>query len=165
MDEFIASRRKEKRIYDEISEVLCTSFVTAIEREDIEALSLALYKVPKTIEKTAERISLRPAFLEGFDLTEQTRMLGRAADTLQAMLKELRRGVHLERIKAHNDQLQKIESEADELILELLRSLYSGQHDAVKVVFLKDLFELVEKVFDRCRDAGNVINHIVLKNS
>ena len=37
--------------------------------------------------------------------------------------------------------------------------------DPVKVIFLKDLFELLEKVTDRCRDAGNVINHIVLKNS
>ena len=30
---------------------------------------------------------------------------------------------------------------------------------------LKDLYELLEKVIDRCRDAGNVIFHIVLKNS
>ncbi|PYM09779.1 MAG: pit accessory protein, partial [Verrucomicrobia bacterium] len=34
-----------------------------------------------------------------------------------------------------------------------------------KVIALKDLYELLEKVIDRCRDAGNVINHIVLKNS
>ena len=27
------------------------------------------------------------------------------------------------------------------------------------------LYDLLEKVIDRCRDAGNVINHIVLKNS
>jgi uncharacterized protein Yka (UPF0111/DUF47 family) len=30
---------------------------------------------------------------------------------------------------------------------------------------LKDLYELLEKVFDRCRDAGNVISHVVLKHS
>jgi uncharacterized protein Yka (UPF0111/DUF47 family) len=28
---------------------------------------------------------------------------------------------------------------------------------------LKDLYELLEKVIDRCRDAGNVVTHIVLK--
>jgi hypothetical protein len=28
-----------------------------------------------------------------------------------------------------------------------------------------DLFEILEKAVDRFRDAGNVINHIVLKNS
>ena len=42
LEEFIASRRKEKQIATEISEMLCKTFVTTFEREDIEALSNAL---------------------------------------------------------------------------------------------------------------------------
>jgi uncharacterized protein Yka (UPF0111/DUF47 family) len=49
--------------------------------------------------------------------------------------------------------------------MELYRDLFSGRYDAVKVIVLKDLYELLEKVIDRCRDAGNVISQIVLKNS
>lgn len=165
LDEFIVARTKENRLYDEISQALFTSFVTALEREDIETLSLSLYRIPKTVKKIAERILICPQFLKGFDLVRQITMLERATQTLVKMTKELRQGIHLERIKESNDELQKIEGDADKLILELFRQLYSGEHDAVKVVYLKDLFELVEKVFDRCRDAGNVINHIVLKNS
>jgi uncharacterized protein Yka (UPF0111/DUF47 family) len=165
LDEFIVSRRKEKKINDEISEALCTTFVTALEREDIEALSVALYKIPKTIEKIGERILLAPQMLKGIDLTRQVVMLEKATSTVVKMIQELRRGVNMESIKGCNDQLQAVEGEGDKLILELLRSLYSGEHDAIKVVFLKDIYELLEKVLDRCRDAGNVINHIVLKNS
>jgi hypothetical protein len=33
------------------------------------------------------------------------------------------------------------------------------------MIVLRDLFELLEKVIDRCRDAGNVIFRIVLKSS
>jgi uncharacterized protein Yka (UPF0111/DUF47 family) len=47
----------------------------------------------------------------------------------------------------------------------LYKDLFSGTHDAIQVIVLKDLYELLEKVIDRCRDAGNVISHIVLKNS
>lgn len=165
LDEFILSRRKEKRINDEISEALCTSFVTALEREDIEALSVALYKIPKTAEKIGERISLAPRLLRGFDLTRHVTMLEKATATVVTMIKQLREGVNLESVRECNERLQVVEGEADKLMLELLRGLYSGQHDAIKVVFMKDIFELLEKVFDRCRDAGNVINHIVLKNS
>jgi hypothetical protein len=50
-------------------------------------------------------------------------------------------------------------------MMELYRDLFSGRYDAVKVIVLKDLYELLEKVIDRCRDAGNVISQIVLKNS
>jgi uncharacterized protein Yka (UPF0111/DUF47 family) len=30
---------------------------------------------------------------------------------------------------------------------------------------VKDLYELLEKVADRCRDVGKTVTHIVLKNS
>ena len=165
LENFVAPRRREKRINAEISEALCTTFVTALEREDIEALSNALYKIPKTVEKIGERIVLAPHFLDDVDLSAQAAMLEQATDTLLLMLKELRRGVNLEQIRAHNEQLQTIEGEADKLVLERLRHLYAGKDDPLKVIFLKDLFELLEKVTDRCRDAGNVINHITLKNS
>lgn len=165
LDEFVASRRKEKKINDEISEALCTTFVTALEREDIEALSVALYKIPKTVEKIAERILLAPQLLRNIDLTRQVTMLERAAETLLKMIQDLRAKVNIEQCKAENDKLQAIEGEADNLILQLLRDLYNGNHSSAQIVYLKDLFELIEKVFDRCRDAGNVINHIVLKNS
>ena len=42
---------------------------------------------------------------------------------------------------------------------------YSGRYDGVQALFLKDVYELLERVVDRCRDAGNVITHIVLKNA
>jgi uncharacterized protein Yka (UPF0111/DUF47 family) len=165
LDEFVLSRRKEKKINDQISEAICTTFVTALEREDIEALSVALYKIPKTVEKIAERILLAPELLNGINLSRQVKMLEKATSTVVTMIKELRRNANLEQSKNNNDQLQAIEGEADKLILELLKELYTGQHNAVQVVYLKDIFELLEKVFDRCRDAGNVINQIVLKNS
>ena len=165
LDEFILSRRNEKRIANEISEALCTTFVTALEREDIEALSVALYKIPKTVEKIGERILLAPHLLEGIDLSRQVVLLDKATEIVRKMIVELRGGVHLENIKKLNDQLQIIEGEADKVINELLRDLYSKEQNAVKIVFARDLFELLEKVADRARDAGNVINHIVLKNS
>jgi uncharacterized protein len=61
--------------------------------------------------------------------------------------------------------LQNIEGEADNLELELLRDLYQGNYDPKHIIFLRDLYELLEKVIDRCRDAGNVILQIVLKHT
>jgi len=165
LDEFILTRRKDKAITTQISEALCTTFVTTLEREDIEALSNALYKIPKTVEKIAERIMLGPQYVESIDLSRQMGLLENATDTVVTMIRELRKGVNLERIRTHNDQLQAIEGDADNALLDKLKELYASQGNAIRVVFLKDIFELLEKVADRCRDAGNVINHIVLKNS
>lgn len=163
-DAFSASRREDKRITQQIDEALCRTFVTELEREDIEALANALYKIPKTAEKIAERVQITRGRLKGVDFSRQIRLMDSASDIVVTMIAELRR-LHLERVKELNDKLQQVEGEADKLILECLKELYTGGMDAVQVVILKDLYDLMEKVVDRCRDAGNVVAHIVLKNS
>jgi uncharacterized protein len=165
LDEFIGSRRQDKEITNRISEELCSGYVTSLDREDIEALSNSLYKIPKTVEKIAERILLAPHYLEGIDLPRHSRMLESAAATLLAMTRDLRKGTDARRMREHNSKLQSIEGDADKTVLEMLRNLYSGNQDPVRVIFLKDLFELVENVTDRCRDAGNTIMAMVLKSS
>ncbi|MEY2408724.1 MAG: uncharacterized protein QOF48_1394 [Verrucomicrobiota bacterium] len=165
MERFVEARRNDKRITKELTEHLCKTFVTPLEREDIEALSHALYRIPKVAEKFAERMLLAPVHVRGLDLQKHLAMLEQAADTVVLMVKELRKGVNIEVVQKHNDQLQHIEGEADGLMLETLRDLYNGDHSVIKVIVLKDLFELLEKVFDRCRDVGNIVFHIVLKHS
>jgi uncharacterized protein Yka (UPF0111/DUF47 family) len=61
--------------------------------------------------------------------------------------------------------MQAIEAEADRQILELYRESYTRETDPMRYLILKDLFEILEKAIDRCRDAGNVIYQIVLKNA
>jgi uncharacterized protein Yka (UPF0111/DUF47 family) len=165
LEEFSRSRRKDKEITETIRNAVYTTFVTALEREDIESLGNALYRIPKTVEKFSERILLSPPLVRGVDFSRQIDPLDQATGCVLKMVQSLRRGVDLEEIKRLNDKLQQVEGEADKAILELYRDLFSGKYDPLKVIMLKDLYELLEKVIDRCRDAGNVISQIVLKNS
>ena len=57
------------------------------------------------------------------------------------------------------------ENEADRLMLELYRDIYSGKLDSLQMFLLKEFFEILEKAIDRCREAGVVAYQIVLKNS
>jgi uncharacterized protein Yka (UPF0111/DUF47 family) len=165
LDDLVLARRKEKKIAEQISEELVKTFVTGLEREDIEALSLALRKIPKTAEKFAERLVLAAPQLEGVEFARQADMMEKSTGVILTMVKQLRDMQHLEKLKELNDKLQYIEGEADKLMLELLKDLYSGRYDAIRAIVIRDLYELMEKVIDRCRDAGNVVMHIVLKNS
>ena len=165
LDEFVLRRRQNKRIAEDMTTLLCSTFVTPLEREDIEALSSALYKIPKTIEKFGERLLLSQPHLRGETFAKQGRLLKQATDTVGRMVRQLRHKPNLDRIKEENDRLHHYEGEADKIIIELLRDLYSGQYEPLQVIVLRDLFELLEKVIDRCRDAGNVVFQIVLKNS
>ena len=123
-----------------------------------------LYKIPKTVEKFAERYLISTAQLKGVDFSQQVSLLERATDTVVVMMRELEKS-HFEQVNQHNEELQKAEGEADDLMLELLKELYSGKFPPVTVVIVKDLYELLEKVVDRCRDVGNVVANVVLKHS
>jgi uncharacterized protein Yka (UPF0111/DUF47 family) len=163
--EFSYPRKKDKEITREISAAVYTTFVTAIEREDIEDLSNALYKIPKTVEKFCERVLIAPQYVRGIDFSTQVILLERAAEIVLELVKTLRSGMNLERVKDLNDKLQFLEGEADKHMVVLYKDLYGGKHEAVQVILLKDLYELLEKIIDRCRDAGNVISHVVLKHA
>jgi len=165
LEAFALSRRKDKEITSQIRNAVYTTFITALEREDIEALSLALYRIPKTAEKFGERVLLAPHLTQGMDFSKQVGLIEQGSECVLNLVKSLRKGANLDEVKNWNDRLQQVEGEADKAIMELYRDLFSGRHEALKVIVLKDLYELLEKVIDRCRDVGNVISQIVLKNS
>jgi uncharacterized protein Yka (UPF0111/DUF47 family) len=165
LEKFKQARRREKDLFAQISEELVNTFVTVLDREDIEALNGALYKIPKVVEKFAERYTIASERIGDVDFISRAAMLEQACKVLEQMIRLLRKGMDLDQTKKLNDQLQTIEAEADRLILELYRDAYANESDPIRYLVKKDLFEILEKAIDRCRDAGNVIYHIVLKNS
>jgi uncharacterized protein Yka (UPF0111/DUF47 family) len=165
ISELRMARLKSKEMSEEISELVVTTFVTVLEREDLEALAGALYKIPKPLEKFAERYTLVSNKIDAHYFARQCALINDASTTVYTMCQQLRKGINIETIKRLNVKLQQAESEADTLEVELLRDLYNGSHDPLRVLIMKDLYDLLEKGIDRCRDAGNVITHTTLKNS
>lgn len=164
-DELTQSRRKHKRITQEITTELCKTFVTPLEREDIESLSNALSRIPKNVEKIGERLLICPLSSHSENIRRQFTMLENAIETVVSMVRSLRHNPHVEEIQDDYARLQSIEGDADSFLIALLRDLFHGNADARDVIFLKDIYELLEKAIDRCRDAGNVVFQVVLKYS
>lgn len=165
LHDIIQARRKDKRITQQITEELCKTFVTPFEREDIEALSLALYRIPKTVEKIVERLTICPARVPRESLKRQVALLEEAVASVEFMVKQLRKGTQTDRIQDAHARLQFAEGEADKVMLALVKDLYNGPHDAKETVILMELYDMVEASIDRCRDAGQVVFQIMLKYS
>ncbi|MBN8716800.1 DUF47 domain-containing protein [Thermomonas sp.] len=164
LDAFKLARQRERAAADKIGRALVDSYITPIEREDIEALGSALFKIPKQIEKFADRYALAIQHLGHIDFAPRAAMLEQAAAVVVEMVGDLRR-MNLDRMSALNEKLRAIENEADRLMLELYREIYSGRLDSLQMFLLKEFFEILEKAIDRCREAGVVAYQIVLKNS
>lgn len=116
------------------------------------------------MEKFADRYSLAVRHLGDIDFAPRAAMLEQAASGVVEMVRELRH-LNIDRMTALNEKLRAIENEADRLMLELYRDIYSGKLDSLQMFLLKEFFEILEKAIDRCREAGVVAYQIVLKNS
>ena len=165
LDDLILARRKEKKISEQISNELVKTFITGLEREDIEALARGLFRIPKAAEKLAERLIMAGPHLDGIDFSKQADMMTKATEAIHDMIKQLRDMEDMEKMKTYNDRLQLVEVEADKYMNELLRDLYGGKYAAIRAIVIRDVYELMEKIVDRCHDTGNIVMHIVLKNS
>ncbi|MEN9359228.1 MAG: hypothetical protein RL095_763 [Verrucomicrobiota bacterium] len=165
MESLGESRRRHKRIHTQCTQELCQTFVTPLEREDIEALSTALYKIQKTDEKIGERLSICPDQFRSDIVGKQLQMLASASDVVAGMVESLCRKEHGENMQDAYEKLQNIENDADKLMVGLLKELYSGSIEAKEVIILKDIYEMLERAIDRCRDAGKVVFSIALKYS
>jgi uncharacterized protein Yka (UPF0111/DUF47 family) len=165
LERFQAARKKEKALLETLAETLQHVLVIAMEREDVQDLGDSLYRVPKTVDNFAHRYVICAAQVEGVDFSRQIDLMERGCSTVATMIRGLRDGLGLGDLKQLNANMQKIESDADDLMLEMITPLFQPEFPTLKAIIIKDLVELNEKVVDRCRDAGNVIVRVALKNT
>src|SRR6187549_602705 len=89
LHEFALARDKDKHITEQISQELVNTFITGLEREDIETLSYSMYRICKVIEKFAERLNLAPQKLGEIKFVRQVELMQRATETLSGMVRLL----------------------------------------------------------------------------
>jgi predicted phosphate transport protein (TIGR00153 family) len=155
------AERRGDDLTREIMVQLNRSFVTPIDREDIFALATALDDILDAAYGAA-------SFAEATGFERPDEHLNVLADLLLQCARELDAAIeHLNDgngIGAHSSAVHRIEAEADERYIASLRALFAGSPAPLRVVRLKDLYERIEGAIDRCGDAANILDGIVLKN-
>ncbi len=162
---FVQARAKEQEIKGQIDVLLCQRGASRLDHGDIVALALGLNRISKTVRRFAERHMLCAGQIPGGMFAVQITMLDEAALTLQGMVVGLRGGVHVATAKRQNDILQRIKADADKHFTASVVQLYQGHHEPMTSIMLRDLYEILDRIFDRSRNTGNLILQIMLKIS
>ncbi len=61
-------------------------------------------------------------------------------------------------------EINRLEDEVDAIERTMLARLFSSDTDAINLIKLKDLYELLESTTDCCEDAADVLQNIAVKN-
>jgi uncharacterized protein Yka (UPF0111/DUF47 family) len=60
-------------------------------------------------------------------------------------------------------KINSIENQADDLFDQSIERLFADEPDAKEVMKLREIFQVMEIATDKCEDAGNVIESIIIK--
>ena len=162
---FVQARAKEQEIKGQIDTLLCQRGASRLDHGDLVALALGLNRISKTVRRFAERHMLCAAHVPSGIFAAQLTMLDEAALTLQGMVVGLRGRGNLGTAKQQNDVLQGIKGDADKLFTTAVVQLYQGHHAPMTSIMLRDLYEILDRIFDRARNTSNFILQIMLKHS
>ena len=120
LEQFITSRRQEKQIHEQITSLLCSTLITPLEREDIEALSNALSRITKVTQEVRPAVpALAPAHPPEL-FRQQLGCSSRRPKRSARWSGELRHGRTSTASRKQNSQLHRYEGEADKLMIDLL---------------------------------------------
>jgi len=158
------ARLRSKEIASKITEELCRSYVTPFDRDDIQDFANALYKIPKIMEKVKERMDLHGLTGEGSDFLRQIDVIVEEASAMQEIVSHLTRKPDSRKVQDKVSVLYDLEHKGDVILGELLGTLFREHSDAKSLILRKDIYDMLEKVIDRYRDAAGVALQIVLKH-
>jgi len=149
-------------ITHQVSTSLSRSFITAIDREDIHALTTTLDDVIDFIEGLASAVVR-------YGVQDYTPYMRLFAGVIQQMTQELNQLVPaVERprdIKDHLLKIHQLEREGDEIYRQATQHLFSGAFDVHTVIIMKDVYDDLENTVDRCEHVGDLVERIVIKNT
>ncbi len=159
-----ASKSKAKAVMAEVTRQLCLTFITPFDREDIQDFSLHLYKIPKTIDKARQYIELHHiASLP--ELSEQLDVILEEAEAMDKLVQALIRGGKTKEIMRLAALLDELENKGDDVLSKLMVKLLRDTTDARELILRKDLYDMLERIIDRFRNAAEQALEIALKNS
>ncbi len=160
-----AERAAAKALAAETTMELCRSFITPFDREDIQDLSDLLYKIPKIIEKVKERIVMHGISSSEGDFIRQVDLIVEEASVMDAVVTALISGKGSAGVIRNVERLRNLEQKGDTVRNELMVELFKSDRDIRDVLLRRDIYDMLEKIVDRFRDAAGVVLQIVLKHS
>lgn len=149
------------RIFIELGQ----NFITPFDREDIHYLATSLDDIADYIWGAAKRIVNYQINDEYNTLPAFAEIISKSINAINTSVYALRDMKDLRAITGACVLVNSLENDADELLDSTMLKLFSSSINAVELIKQKDIYQMLETVTDKCEDAANVIESIIIKYS
>jgi len=139
------------------------NFITPFDREDIHSLATSLDDICDYIYAAAKKINFYKVDPADQGIQKMADAINDAVLAVNAAVKELRNLKNTQKIVECVIKINTIENQADDIFDLSIEKLFASDIDAKDLIKKREIYQIMEIATDKCEDAGNVIESIVVK--
>jgi predicted phosphate transport protein (TIGR00153 family) len=156
--------KQADKITHQTIQLLHQTFVTPLDRDEIHRLITTMDDVLDLLEGISQCLFL-------YDVRAVPPEAKRLADICVVCTEKVRDAVAKLQSMDNADailrlcaEIDRLESDADQVMHGAMAKLFREEPDAIVIIKLKEIYQLLELVTDKCEDVANLIEGIVLEN-
>lgn len=144
--------------------LLHRTFITPIDREDIHSLIKSMDDVLDFIDASAQRLFLYEVRVIPEEMIKLADVTVAAVELVKKVVSLLPNLKNTDELRTTCVEINRLENQADQILRAAVATLFREEQDLRLLIKLKEIYELLETVSDRCEDVANVIESIVLEH-
>ncbi len=156
-----------EHVNDELTHKIFTelgrNFITPFDREDIHYLATALDDIADFIYAAAKKINFYKVDPNDMGMQKFSELIEEGVIQVRDAVKELRDMKNMRKITESLVRINSVENQADDVFDMSIEYLFDTEPDAKEVIKKREIYQVMEIVTDKCEDAGNVIESIIIK--
>ena len=139
------------------------NFITPFDREDIHYLASSLDDIADYIYAAAKKINFYRVNPNDMGMQKLAELIEQGAHQIRLAVRELRNMKNMRNITEALVKINSIENQADDIFDMSIERLFATEADAKEVIKKREIYQAMEIVTDKCEDASNVIESIIVK--
>ena len=142
---------------------LSRNFITPFDREDIHYLTAALDDIVDFTYSAAKKINFYRVNPNDTGFQKMAELIRQGTEHVKDAVAELRDMKKVRNITEALVKINSIENQADDVFDMSIEKLFDSDIEAKELIKRRDIYQVMELVTDKCEDAGNVIESIIIK--
>lgn len=141
------------------------NFITPFDREDIHYLASALDDIADYIYASSKKINFYKVNPNDTGIQKMATLIQQGAAQIKVAVNGLRDMKNLRQMTEALVKVNSIENQADDVFDMSIEMLFNQENDFKEVIKKREIYQVLEIATDKCEDAANVIESIIIKYS
>jgi len=159
----MTSPTRSSQSWHQIFTELGRNFITPFDREDIHYLATSLDDICDYIFGTAKKLNFYKVNPSDQGIQKMAELIEQSSEQISLAVRELRNMRDMLKITEALVKVNSIENQADDIFDMSIDRLFETEPDAKEVIKKREIYQVMEIVTDKCEDAANVIESIIIK--